>query len=240
MSLPTHSLILDLPAEILLHILSYLDLPDLAALAQVAPSLTILTSDPVLHQYRIRIVSPSRVNHYLFGTGPQGHALRPTIGDLVHRGVIRGLGIERRWRMGSYFYSLNSIIQYENGRRLARRHTSHILSLQLERRFSTPTILKSLHFSHVLPDIESSFSNVARSLLPVMRKLKWSLQRDRFAKAVKTGNCSIARGSGSMAAWLENYGKGIVQDGEKVRLALCPDVRKRVVFYESLGRSELL
>ena len=66
-----------------------------------------LTTDPVLHTYRLRIVSPSRVNHKLFGLSPQGHTLRPTLVDLVHRGVIKGLGIERRWRMGGYFYSLN-------------------------------------------------------------------------------------------------------------------------------------
>ena len=71
------------------------------------PALIHLTTDPVLHTYRLRIVSPSRVNHKLFGVSPQGHTLRPTLVDLVHRGVIKGLGIERRWRMGGYFYSLN-------------------------------------------------------------------------------------------------------------------------------------
>lgn len=86
---------------------SFLDLPDLAVLAQVVPALMHLTTDPVLHTYRLRIVSPSRVNHKLFGVSPQGHTLRPTLIDLVHRGVIKGLGIERRWRMGGYFYSLN-------------------------------------------------------------------------------------------------------------------------------------
>lgn len=37
--------------------------------------------------------------------GSHGLALRPTIGDLINRDVIRGLNIERRWRMGVYFYS---------------------------------------------------------------------------------------------------------------------------------------
>lgn len=84
---------------------SYLDLPDLACLAQAVPSLSIITSDPVLHLQRLRIINPSRVNHSLFGTSPEGHGLRPSVGDLVHRGVICGLNIERRWRMGTYFYS---------------------------------------------------------------------------------------------------------------------------------------
>ena len=76
-------------------------------IAQVVPSLAMLTEDPILHQQRLRVVSPSRVNHCLFGRSPEGHALRPTVGDLVHRGVMQGLGIERRWRTGLYFYSLN-------------------------------------------------------------------------------------------------------------------------------------
>ncbi len=71
------------------------------------PSLALLTADPVLHRLpRLLTVSPARVSHNLFGTGPQGHALRPTVLDLVHRGVFR-LGIERQWRMGAYFYSKN-------------------------------------------------------------------------------------------------------------------------------------
>lgn len=83
----------------------YLDLPDLACLAEAIPSLSSLTVDPVLHLQRLRIIYPSRVNHSLFGTSAEGHGLRPSISDLVHRGVLRGLNIETRWRMGSYFYS---------------------------------------------------------------------------------------------------------------------------------------
>jgi hypothetical protein len=83
----------------------YLDLPDLACLAEAIPSLSSITADPVLQLQRLRIIYPSRVNHSLFGTSPEGHGLRPSVGDLVHRGVLRGLNIEIRWRMGSYFYS---------------------------------------------------------------------------------------------------------------------------------------
>lgn len=115
--------LLGFPPEILLHIrtqtesrtcayqlterlkVSYLDVPDLALIARVVPDLASLTSDPVLHRYRLLIVSPSRVSHNLFGKGPQGIAFRPTVPDLVHRGVLRGHGIERQWRMGAYFYS---------------------------------------------------------------------------------------------------------------------------------------
>jgi len=225
--------LVNFPQEILLHILSFLDLPDLAILAQVVPTLMHLTTDPVLHTYRLRIVSPSRVNHKLFGVSPQGHALRPTLVDLVHRGVIKGLGIERRWRMGGYFHSLNSIIQYENMRSLSRRHASHVLAVQLRRR-TTNNSLQTLCSTHIFPDVESSSLNVARSLLPIMRKLKWSLQRDRLAKVFKVSGVPIG-----ISAWLDkgdSQGRKVVQEGEKVRLAVCPNIRTKVGFYERLGK----
>jgi hypothetical protein len=238
---PTFSLpdLVDLPPEVLLHILSFLDIPDLDALSLVLPSLVPLTADPILHKQRLTIISPSRINHDLFGVSPAGHALRPTIADLCRRGVIKGLNIERRWRMGAYFYSLNSILQYENGKALSRRHASHILTVQLRRRTvagSACHSLHSLHTSHVLPDVESSSLNVARSLLPVMRKLKWSIQRDKLAKVFKTSATKLGVG-----AWLQDSnnsekGRRVLLEGEKLRLAVCPDIRKRVGFYERLAK----
>ncbi|KIM47444.1 hypothetical protein M413DRAFT_200063 [Hebeloma cylindrosporum] len=229
---------------------SYLDLPDLALLARVAPCLVPLTTDAVLHTHRLRVVSPSRVNHYLFGRSPQGHALRPTVLDLVRRGVMRGLDLERRWRVGAYFYSLSAIRQYENGRSLSRRLASNVLSSQLRRRTAgvnagasgTPisssssaisASLRTLYTAHVYPDVESSSLNVARSLLPTMRKLKWSLQRDRLAKVFKESGMRLG-----INAWLElgqGSGRRVVKETEKVRLAVCPDIRKTRGFFEGLG-----
>jgi len=227
---------LDVPTEILLYIFSFLDLPDLAVLARLSPMLSHLASDPILHKNRLRFVTPSRVQHSLFGRSPQGNALRPTIGDLVHRGVIRGLGMERRWRMGIYFYTQRSVIQYETSLMLARQHTGNVLSTHLKRRATIPnhdSMLKTLHQSHIFPDVEFSSFSVSRSLLPVMRKLKWSLQRDKLAKMVRAGTIlPSARGFGN---WLEGKGSGVVQDTERVRLAICPEVRKIVGIYERLG-----
>jgi hypothetical protein len=84
---------------------AFLDLPDLAALAKTCRALASLTTDPILHKYRLTVVAPSRINHSLFGTSPHGVAIRPTVGDLVQRGVMRGLAIERQWRSGNYLYS---------------------------------------------------------------------------------------------------------------------------------------
>lgn len=92
---------------LMLYTVSYLDLPDLATVVQASPVLANLASDPVLHRNRLRVITPSRLQHSLYGADQHGLAFRPTIGDLVHRGVICGLGVERRWRMGLYFYSPN-------------------------------------------------------------------------------------------------------------------------------------
>lgn len=158
--------------------------------------------------------------------------------------------------MGVYFYSRNvsilfyfastsdepfyekSIVQYENGLRLARRHASDVISIQLKRRSSPPKqFLNSLHLSHVLPDVESSLLTVSRKLLPVMHKLKWSIQRDKLSRMVKVGFYATSGNGDSFGAWMETRGRGVVRDDERVRLAVCPDVRKVVSFYEGLGKA---
>lgn len=137
---------------------------------------------------------------------------------------------------------LQSVKQYETGLRLQRKYTSIVISSQLRRRSSGNHALKTLHQSHVLPDVESSSLSISRSLLPVMRQLKWSIQRDRLAQVVRdgasgtVGSKNTGGEQGSIAAWFESRGRGIVEDGERVRLALCPSVRKMVGFYEKLGR----
>ena len=77
-----------------------------------------------------------------------------------------------------------------------------------------------------------------------MRQLKWSIQRDRLARIVRDGPCvggttsADNQGGGMLAAsaWIEANGKGILHDGERVRLALCPGIKKIIGFYEGLGR----
>ncbi|KAF5388589.1 hypothetical protein D9757_004689 [Collybiopsis confluens] len=234
--------LLNMPADVTLHIFSYLDLPELAALAQVSPYLATLASNPALHKNRLRVVAPSRIQHSLFGQGPQGAAFRPTIAELVHRGVMKGLSIERHLREGTYFYSHRSISQYETSLKLARNRACRIISMQLrQRERDTNEFLKTLHQAHVLPDEESSSIHISRSLLPVMRKLKWSIQRDNLSKKIRTGTVYSISGSSIgplevFGRWLESRAKAVVYDrDERVRLAICPDIRLKVGFYERLG-----
>lgn len=272
-------MLLALPQEILLHIrtsyitcatmpfwltrllVSFLDIPDLAALSRVSKALALLTADPVLHRTRLRVVAPSRVQHSLFGRSPEGILLRPTISQLVHRGVMRGLQIERRLRAGAYLYSphasvaerplppvcrahalLQAAKQYENTMRIQQTHTKVLLSSYLRTRLSPPTALKSLHYLHVLPDIESSILSVSRSLLPVVHKLKWSIQKDNMSRVVRAHTFGAMNPNelshpfnGGFGIWAELKGANIFGDSERVRLALCPDVRKMIKFYEEMA-----
>ncbi|KAJ7597479.1 hypothetical protein C8J56DRAFT_920187 [Mycena floridula] len=220
-----------LPAEILLHICSYLDVPDLASLGQLSLGFAKLTTDPVLHKHRILVIAPSRVHHSLFGQGPQGDALRPTVGELVHRNVLRGLNIERRFRNGEYIYTKRSIDQYEAALIVDRRITTRIIEKQikfLRQRSSAPEkLLQGLHKSYIYPDVESSSLSISRSLLPAMRALKWAFRKDILSQQLS------ATGSGDLRNWLDRRGK-IVQDVERVRLAISPGVTHLIRLYEEL------
>ncbi|KAF7307151.1 Stearoyl-CoA desaturase [Mycena indigotica] len=207
-----------LTPEIILYIFLFLDLPELDMLSKLDPILAQLARDKALHNVRLRVVFPARVEHDLFAIS------RPTIPDLVHRGVMRGLSIERRFRAGLYFYSQSSVRQYEVSIKLARQHAGQVVSQHLTRRSaaSSDSPLKQLY-----PDVSH---NLARSLLPIARKLKWSLRRDTLAKMVRDKSGILGVGK-----WLEAR-PNVLQEGERVRLAICPDVRKIVGFYEKLGK----
>ncbi|KAJ7610803.1 hypothetical protein FB45DRAFT_804190 [Roridomyces roridus] len=220
-------MLLLLPGELILQVFSYLDYPDLALLSKLSQVLARLASDPALLNNRIRVITPARVNHDLFGLDPRGDLLRPSVGDLVQRGVIRGLAIERRWRAGSYFYSHTSVRQYETALLLARQQACHVLSTHLRRRGANDNPLMTLLQAQVYPDVESATLRISRSLLPVMRQLKFSLQRDKLARLVRDGSGMLGVGK-----WIENNGR-VVRDGERVRLAICPNVRQIASIYEA-------
>lgn len=77
----------------------YLDVPDLAAIARTCRTFRAVALDRALHRVRIRVVAPSRVSHAL------EPAFRPDVAQLCQRDILRGLGVERRWRAGHYIYS---------------------------------------------------------------------------------------------------------------------------------------
>jgi len=230
----TRCLVLELPPELLLYILSFLDLPDLTDVSRAYPELAPLTEDPLLHHTPLHVVAPSRVSHLLFGHSTTGVPLRPTVADLVHRGIMRGLGIEWKWRAGMYFYSQHMVKQYETSLRLQRTHAADVVASSLRRRSSAS--LSKVYSARVLPDESlSSPSVISTSLIPTMRRLKWSIQKDRLARCVKE-RTDMAR-TGGVVVWLEGRGKAVMRrEHERVRLAVCPSIKGMVTFYESLNR----
>ncbi|KAI0724765.1 hypothetical protein C8Q72DRAFT_786739 [Fomitopsis betulina] len=221
--------LLIVPPEVWLHILSFLDFPELENLAHASPVLACYAEDPVMQHHRLHVVAPSRVEHSLFGQSSDGIPLRPTISDLVHRGIMRGLGIERRARAGMYFYSQHMVAQYEVSLRLQRTHAGNVVESTLRRRSAASK--HRVYSVRVLPDERVA---VSPSLIPAMRMLKWSIQRDRLAKLVKARTEMVR--NGGVGAWLEGRGKAVMRrENERVRLALCPGIGGMVRFYEGLS-----
>ncbi|KZW00557.1 hypothetical protein EXIGLDRAFT_761637 [Exidia glandulosa HHB12029] len=206
-----------IPPEVLLHIFIYVDMPELTALARSSRTFRAVALDPALHRVRLRVVAPARVEHAL------EPGLRPTLVDLCQRNLIRGLGIERRWRSGLYFYSPQSVKQFEASQRLQRIHVRDLLLAHFR---SRPVPLYPAD-TRLMPVAEGSSFQIARSLLPVMRKLKFAIQRDVLSRQV--------RARGGVSAWLESSGRGL--ETERVRLAVCPGVRKVVRFWEGLANA---
>ncbi|KAI0036596.1 hypothetical protein K488DRAFT_40785, partial [Vararia minispora EC-137] len=213
---------------------SFLDIPDLASLARTSRYLAALAADPLLNRTRILVVAPSRVEHALFAA-PHGAPLRPSVPDLVHRNVIQGLGLDRIYRLGGYIYSPIAARNYENAIRLQRHHVANVLGAALRTHPHDLALLRSLHASRVLPDVESSHLTVARALLPTVRQLKWSLRKDDLARVMRACTAPQRGGKPSGAfAWIARKAM-IVGENERVRLAVCPGVRKIVDRYERLA-----
>ena len=84
----------------------------------------------------------------------------------------------------------------------------------------------ALYQSGVLPDVECSSVKVSRSLIPVIRRLKVNMERDRLSSAVRESAIL-----GGLGQWLENKRRIVIED-ERVRLAICPNVRKLAYLFE--------
>jgi hypothetical protein len=183
--------------------------------------------------------------------------MRPTVPDLVQRNVMRGLQIERRWRMGAYLYSaqvrisgiifrhlitfidtLKSVNQYETSIRLHYDHVGRVLTRHLRARALQP-IPESLPSNlHTHLPIESQSHRVSRSLLPVIVRLKWSMARDQISRSVRVRPPAkgLVNDEKNFKRWLEGKGYALLRENERVRLAICPGIKKLVGFYETLSQ----
>jgi hypothetical protein len=69
----------------------------------------------------------------------------------------------------------------------------------------------------------------------VIARLKWSMKRDGLARRVRG---SSAKGADGLQWWIEGSGRILVHEGERIRLAVCPGVRKFVRLFEQLSTGE--
>ncbi|KAB5592067.1 hypothetical protein CTheo_4519 [Ceratobasidium theobromae] len=204
------------PPEIWLQISWHLDLPDIDSLAVSCRVLRALTRDPALQRVRLLVFTPERVNRSLFSVN------RPSVLDLVHLNIMRGLGIERRWRTGQYLYSTLSVRQFNASVNLQQTRIRNKLAglLRTPRSSARATL-----YPHIIPDVEASSHRVARSLIPAVHALNVSLRRQSLARAIRDG----ARRN---ISWFEGKGRELGVSGEQERLAVCPSVRKSVKAWE--------
>jgi len=81
---------------------------------------------------------------------------------------------------------------------------------------------------------ETNSPRISRRLLPIIARLKWSMRRDRLASRVRRSSANRPDG---LRSWIEGSGRALVHEGERIRLAVCPGVRKFVKLFEELSAS---
>jgi len=120
-----------------------------------------------------------------------------------------------------------SVKQFETSQRLQRALVRSVLVAHFHSRPARHLLLDT----HILPDIEGSSLRVDRALLPVVRKLKFALQRDALSRQVR------ADGGPHVEPWLVRNAARMSLESERVRLAVCPSSRRIVRFWEALTRA---
>jgi hypothetical protein len=110
--------------------------------------------------------------------------------------------------------------QYESSKRLARAHACHVLGRLLARRESQ----SQREGAHYL-----AAYTVSPALLPIVHRLKWSIQRDSVSRQMRS------RLGRPLAEWIERLSPRILHGDERTRLAVCPGIRRIVKYYELLG-----
>ena len=163
--------------------------------------------------------------------------------------------LTHRWQM---------VFVYENARRVHRLHAQNLISTVLRGRLqpSSSNPLVAPYPITVWSDIYGPTDDlkktkpgvVSRTLLPTIRSLRWCFKRDQVSRVVRGTSgigASFAKRRStddeadtpyrSVAMWIEKQGPRLIPDSnsgpevERTRLALCPDVRKIIRFYEGLS-----
>ena len=148
------------------------------------------------------------------------------------------------------FVVLKSVRQYETSRRLHLAHIRHCIETHLVKHILPAHTLKCAEAEAQAQEAASlrgapdphpaatpqrpkdPEARCSPRLLPTIRSLKWSQRRDAFARMVRSNRV----GSSIDRSWFEGAGHGLWEEGERVRLAICPGVRPVLRFWESHTR----
>lgn len=207
-----------------------------------------VASDPGLHRLRVRVTAPSRLRHSLFSDDN----IRPTVPELIQRGVMSGLSLQSRWQFGLYLYSaqvsgdtatarshpplklkplLQSVSSYWSVRRINTVYAKRSVNNMLQNRSSNPCEIQIRIARIILPGFQpGASSHISSSLLPVIRTLKWKFLRDQVARMHRD-----VGGKHLTQDWLEKTVRSYPET-ERLRLAVCPDVRKLTMYFEQLSK----
>ncbi|KAF9280120.1 hypothetical protein BGZ88_012370 [Linnemannia elongata] len=118
--------ILELPDEILYHLLTYAEDTDFPSIAQSCKKLRNLTMDGPLRRHILLIRNPARLSVSL--------QTRPTRDTLVHQNILRGIHIHQHIQQGQYIGGASSVRSYYISCRLERQMVSIRIAKKLKAR----------------------------------------------------------------------------------------------------------
>lgn len=87
----------------------------------------------------------------------------------------------------------------------------------------------------VATPVESESTLISRRLLPTIARLNWEMTRDRISRSIRSNYSrkGMVNDEKSLKRWMEINGM-FIQETERVRLAICPGVRKFVRMFDKL------
>jgi hypothetical protein len=95
----------------------------------------------------------------------------------------------------------------------------------------------SIHEAVVTLPSEAESPLISRRLLPVIARLKWSMKRDKFSRRLRAQppEKGVITDMDHFRSLLEGGSRSLMRDGERVRLAICPGIRRIVKYFEGMA-----
>lgn len=193
--------LLRLPETLVLHVFSYLDLPDLGLVAATGhPDLVSYSEERVLHVRRLKSVGPSVERHLRTRPG------RLDLGVMQH---LKGLNVQTRAANGQYLGSPTSQRRFDAAMRIGREMLARRLAKGLDSRPSLESLIRrnildpELLFSMSAPPRTAlNRLRISPTLAPALRLLKRERTKDELARRMRSRNAPPStEGDEAMHGW---------------------------------------